>query len=419
LRYLALFLMLTITTLSLAQDFIERDVSPITSIRSDAADGVDYLPIVYDEALSEVANQIAEQILVDETTNTDDIIQMLSDAGYRLTDFGLAWGTTFNDYDNLILELANNYQDMILNETITHFALGYATAPDVNAYIFLAVTFNTCEALDENLDHALQLEQGEALLELLNNERIEADLDPLTLNTDTLYQAARWYADDMLQFGYPTKRKGGIPHIGTDGSTVDERALREGFSASVVRENILSRWTLSAQGAFNQWWNSETHKENMMADDISVMSLAVSCNIVTGEYFYTQVFAEPLAILTPEDLITSLQAQLNVERANAGQLPLNSHIALMTYADELAGYIYENSRFPTSLWDELDNRYPYRTAYAASAATTGDTMETVNYLMDAYADDLLSGDYTEIGIGIYYDDTHNVFWHVLILADPA
>ncbi len=417
-RYIVLLLILILTTTIWAQD-TERDVSPIPLLRSEASEGVDYLPIVHDEDLSLVADYIAEEILAYEDFTSEDVEQILTDSGYRLTDYGLAWGTTFDDFDTVVATITNRYSDMILNETTTHFALGFASEPDINAYVFLAVTFNTCEPLNDEDFLAQQIEQEETFLDILNTARAEEGLALLSLDIDMLYQAAQWYSNDMLKFGYPTKRAGGIPHIGTDGSQADERVEREGYSALIVRENILSRWTLSAEGAFDQWWNSPSHKENMMAEDVSVMALAIACNVDTGEYYYTQVLAEPFFAVASDTLITSLQAQINNERATFGQLPLDTDPALMTYADELAGYIYENNRFPTRLWEELESRYTYRTAYATSAGTTGDTIETLRYLMDAYADDLLSGDYSEIGIGIYYDTDTNFYWHVLILADPA
>jgi len=418
LRYLILTLLLLMTPIIYSQDVNERDVSPITDVRVDASEGVDYLPIVYDEGLSQVADSIAQRILNDEEIESDDVSQALTEAGYRINDFGGSWGTTFDTFDELTVTLAERYRDMILTETITHFALGFAAAEDINAYVFLAVSFNTCESLDEEEDFELQVEQGEELLDLLNEKRTEEDLDPLTLNTENLYEAARWYSEDMLEHGYPTKRPGGKPHIGTDGSTVGERVEREGYDASVVRENVLSRWTLSAEGAFDQWWNSPSHKENMMAEDISVMALAWTCDVESGEFYYTQVFAEPFEAVSAGSLVTPLIAEINAERVDFGQDVLDPNSTLATFANEIALFIYENGRFPTGMWDDLESRYAYQTVTAISAGTSGDTTETFNYLTDNYSSDLLSPDYTEIGVGIHFDEDNNMYWHVLILATP-
>jgi len=419
LRYL-IFTLLLMTTLTIyAQDTSERDVSPITDVRVNDSEGVDYLPIVYDTDLSAVADAIAERILVGEDIDSDGLTQALTEAGYRINNYGGAWGTTFDTFDELTITLSQNYAEIIMTETITHFALGFADSSDINAYVFLAVSFNTCELIeDEEEALLLQVEQGEEFLEILNEVRAEDDLAPLTLDTDLLYNAALWYSDDMLEFGYPTKRQGGRPHVGTDGSTTGERVDREGYEAVVVRENILSRWTLSAEGAFDQWWNSPSHKENMMADDISVMALAWTCDLESGEYYYTQVFAEPFLEVSSDTLATALIANLNAERVDFGRAILDPNLVLSTFAGEMAQYVYENARFPTGMWDNLEAQYAYRTVYATSAGTSGDTDDTFAYLLESYATELLSPDFTEIGVGIYFDDDANVYWHVLILASP-
>lgn len=418
-RYLILTLLLLSSQIIFAQSTDEmRDVSPITDVRIDASEGVDYLPIVYDEGLTAVADTIAQRILDDEDIDSDRITELLTEAGYRINDYGGTWGTTFDTFDQLTANIADRYRDMILTETITHFALGFAEGRDINAYVFIAVAFNTCEALEDDQDLELQIDQGEKLLEILNEARAEDDLAPLTLDIDLLYNAARWYSDDMLEYGYPTKRVGGIPHIGADGSTTSERVDREGYETMVVRENILSRWTLSTEGAFDQWWNSPSHKENMMADDVSVMALAWTCDVTSGEFYYTQVLAEPFIAQSPDMVATGVTANLNAERVTAGVPILQPNPTLSTFADGIAEYIFVNNQFPNGMWDDLEAVYAYRTVYATSAGTSGDPVATTDYLLETYADDLLSRDFTEIGVGVYFDDIENYYWHVVILATP-
>jgi len=418
LRYLILILVLFSTQLIFAQNTDERDVSTITDVRINASEGVDYLPIVYDEDLSAVADTIAQRIVDGEELESEAITQTLDDAGYRINDYGGAWGTTFDTFDQLTATIAERYEEMILTETITHFALGFVEGTDINGYVFIAVSFNTCEVFEEDEDFELQVEQGEEFLELLNEARAEDELAPLTLDIDLLHNAARLYSDDMLKYGYPTKRVGGIPHIGADGSTANDRVAGEGYEANIVRENILSRWTLSADGAFDQWWNSPSHKANMMANDVSVMALAWTCDEETGEFYYTQVFAEPFVATSTEVIATSIMANLNAERVNFGEAILQPNTTLSTFADGLAAYIYENSRFPTGMWDDLEVSYAYQTVYATSAGTTGDPIETTTYLLETYPNELLSSDFTEVGVGVFFDDVDNFYWHVLILATP-
>jgi len=147
--------------------------------------------------------------------------------------------------------------------------------------------FGGRRSYDSDIDPE-QLKHGLVFLDILNPVREDSGLQPLSLDTNRLHKAARWFSDDMRDHGFPKR-----PHIGSDGSTMSQRVDRQGYPTSecVVRENILMRSDLSANGAFQQWWKSPGHKANMMAKDVEMMGLAYSCNTKKGEYYYTQVFA--------------------------------------------------------------------------------------------------------------------------------
>jgi uncharacterized protein YkwD len=58
-------------------------------------------------------------------------------------------------------------------------------------------------------------------------------------------------------------------------------------------ENVLMRWDMSADGAFDQWWNSPPHHENMMNPEFTEIGVAFTQS-EDGAYFYTMVLGRPL-----------------------------------------------------------------------------------------------------------------------------
>lgn len=126
--------------------------------------------------------------------------------------------------------------------------------------------------------------QAQAILNLLNAARVNAGLKPLTLN-DKLTAAALAHSRDQAQMDTMT-------HEGSDKSQVADRVKAAGYQYSVVGENVLQRPDIHAGGAFDQWWNSPPHHENMMRPDFTEMGLAYAVS-QTGQYYYTMVLGSP------------------------------------------------------------------------------------------------------------------------------
>jgi hypothetical protein len=117
---------------------------------------------------------------------------------------------------------------------------------------------------------------------LVNQARANAGLAPLVSNTQ-LVNASRRHSNDMAAGDF-------LSHTGSDGSSLATRVTQAGYSWNFVGENVLYRWNVSAQGAFDQWWNSPGHRANMMNAsfcDIGVTRAQAS----NGRIYYTMVLA--------------------------------------------------------------------------------------------------------------------------------
>ena len=127
------------------------------------------------------------------------------------------------------------------------------------------------------------------LLTLINNARTNGGQVALTLN-QKLVAAADAHASDMLCNNY-------FSPIGLDGSTVQSRVAKQGYSASVVVENIYAlqpAFGMSPQAAFDWWNKNTTSRDNMLNPNVSEIGIAYVSdeNTIFGAYFVV-IFANP------------------------------------------------------------------------------------------------------------------------------
>ena len=127
------------------------------------------------------------------------------------------------------------------------------------------------------------------LVTLINNERTKEGLPALTVN-QKLTTAANAHASDMLCNNY-------LSPIGLNNSTAKDRASAQGYTASVVVENIYALQPalgMRPEAAFN-WWKSNTVSNgNMLNPDVAEMGVAYVAdeNTLLGAYFVV-TFAKP------------------------------------------------------------------------------------------------------------------------------
>jgi uncharacterized protein YkwD len=105
----------------------------------------------------------------------------------------------------------------------------------------------------------------------LNKARTAAGMVRLRVNR-LLTRTAQSHADDMAANGF-------FDHAGSDGSQVWDRADRNGYGWSVIGENLAftDGYELSAQRAYDGWFTSPGHYENMFNPEFREVGVAVSC----------------------------------------------------------------------------------------------------------------------------------------------
>lgn len=127
------------------------------------------------------------------------------------------------------------------------------------------------------------------LVTLVNNARTSNGLTALNVNQN-LTAAANAHARDMLCNNY-------LSSIGLDGSTPQQRVTKQGYSASLVVENIFAldpAYGISAQAAFNRWNSIPAFQANMLNPNTTELGIAYaeSNGSLLGGYF-VMVSAKP------------------------------------------------------------------------------------------------------------------------------
>jgi uncharacterized protein YkwD len=128
------------------------------------------------------------------------------------------------------------------------------------------------------------------VLALINRARVNQGLNPLE-SQGQLAAAARAHSTDMACNSI-------VSHVGSDGSLWYNRVSALGYANyNSSRENIYvgnPAFGGTADGAFDWWWNSQIHHDNMLNPDVSQIGVAYVYN-PTSEYggYYTTVFARP------------------------------------------------------------------------------------------------------------------------------
>jgi uncharacterized protein YkwD len=125
------------------------------------------------------------------------------------------------------------------------------------------------------------------VLTLINTARANGGLN--RLNRDgSLNAAALAHSTDMACNDF-------VDHTGSDGSTWFDRIAAQGYAYSAATENIYvgsPEFGGTPQGAFDWWWNSQIHHDNIMDPDVTEIGIGYVFNAdSTYGGYYTLVFA--------------------------------------------------------------------------------------------------------------------------------
>jgi hypothetical protein len=166
------------------------------------------------------------------------------------------------------------------------------------------------------------------ILAILNTARQNAGLHPLVMNAN-LVQAAQGHSNYMATTGI-------LSHTGSGNSSVGQRVTAAGYGWNAVGENILYRWNLSAQGAFEQWWNSTGHRNNMMSATYCDIGIA-STRHSDGRYFYTMVLARRSGVSTcvtpptPTPATATLNGTVAIQGRSVGMPTMSVSLTVQLY----------------------------------------------------------------------------------------
>jgi len=127
------------------------------------------------------------------------------------------------------------------------------------------------------------------LQKLINDARTSNNLPALNLNQN-LATAAKGHAIDMVCNNY-------LGHNGLDGSTPETRVKAQGYTASLVVENLYALYPvygLNPKTAFDWWMQDSTSHDNMLNANVTEFGIAYVeyDQSLLGGYFVV-VFAKP------------------------------------------------------------------------------------------------------------------------------
>ncbi len=122
---------------------------------------------------------------------------------------------------------------------------------------------------------------------LINQERQAAGLPPLQVHS-ALQQASRSHSEDMACNDF-------FSHIGSDGSTPWDRAVRAGYNPSYIAENLYmgSGSYNTPQAVVTGWMNSPGHRANILAPEPVHIGVGYIFDPATGFGYVTALFGRP------------------------------------------------------------------------------------------------------------------------------
>ena len=118
------------------------------------------------------------------------------------------------------------------------------------------------------------------ILQLMNAKRVEAGLNPLTID-NTLLKVARYKSNHMIQYSY-------FDHVTPQGTKYTDWLQAVGYTYTTAGENIAYN-TYDAVELFTQWWNSPGHRANMMNTSYTKVGIGVIQG--NGKFMGTQEFS--------------------------------------------------------------------------------------------------------------------------------
>ena len=124
----------------------------------------------------------------------------------------------------------------------------------------------------------------ERLLAFVNEAREAARVSPVQMDS-RLNSAAQRHSADMAGGDF-------LSHIGSDGSTFEQRIADTGYRLGTGAENILFQLELEASKAFYYFWNSPEHRASIIDARFTQVGFGYARS-ASGKYYYTMLLAAP------------------------------------------------------------------------------------------------------------------------------
>ncbi|BDS11957.1 CAP domain-containing protein [Aureispira anguillae] len=149
------------------------------------------------------------------------------------------------------------------------------------ALLCLIFAFTACEKTTITTDTETRNFDKEKILELINEVRatgcncgttVKPAVRAVTWD-DLLEEAATKHSEDMAENNF-------MSHTGSNGSSISDRVLAVGHTASSVAENVARGFT-SEEAVFNGWMASTGHCNNIMNGNMTAIGLGRSGNYWT------------------------------------------------------------------------------------------------------------------------------------------
>jgi uncharacterized protein YkwD len=123
------------------------------------------------------------------------------------------------------------------------------------------------------------------ILRLTNAARAAAGLWALE-NDARLGRAAQAHAEFLAAGGF-------LSHGGVGDSTPGDRASAAGYVWSRVGENVLARTQANAAAAYDQWWQSPGHRDNLLTAAFMHCGLGRHYSPKVDCWYYAMLLATP------------------------------------------------------------------------------------------------------------------------------
>ncbi|WP_164997798.1 CAP domain-containing protein [Methanolobus psychrotolerans] len=229
--------------------------------------------------------------------------------------------------------------------------------------------------------------QEQQMLDLINNERLNYGLEPLSFNP-VLTQVAREHSKEMIEEDY-------FSHNSYDGTPFSERIKDVGYPIYRIAENIAMNYPPNVVKAHENLMNSAGHRANILSANYNEIGIG----IWVGEYssysntaMYTQDFGwnpnaeNPLSITSSDPASSSIISnggdQLFSIRTNAACDVRWSVDGTIVKTDENVTFSSYNMRSPSETIHEVE-------ATAVSSKGT----DSVSWMLEVASSKSIKGDF--------------------------